>query len=80
MVGAVELVADRTRKTPLEPELRIPYRIARRAVEKGLLIRPLGDVLYFIPAYVITREQIDWMYETAINAVREVLDEEARGS
>lgn len=80
MVGAVELVADRTRKTPLEPELRIPYRIARRAVEKGLLIRPLGDVLYFIPAYVITRDQIDWMYETAINAVREVLDEEARGS
>jgi adenosylmethionine-8-amino-7-oxononanoate aminotransferase len=80
MVGAVELVADRTTKRPLAPERRIPYRIARRAVEKGLLIRPLGDVLYFIPAFIITREQIDWMFETTINTIGEVLDEEAGGS
>ncbi len=28
------------------------------ALEKGALLRPLGNVIYFMPPYVITPEQI----------------------
>jgi adenosylmethionine-8-amino-7-oxononanoate aminotransferase len=30
-------------------------------LERGLLLRPLGNVLYFMPPYVITDDQVDWV-------------------
>ena len=31
--------------------------MAAAFLERGLLLRPLGNVLYFMPPYVITEEQ-----------------------
>jgi adenosylmethionine-8-amino-7-oxononanoate aminotransferase len=73
MVGAVELVKNKTTKEKLPAEKRLPFLMARKALEHGLLIRPLGDVLYFIPAYIITEEEIDWMFKTTIQAIKEVV-------
>lgn len=33
-------------------------------IEKGLLIRPLGNVIYLIPPYIITNDELDRVYET----------------
>jgi len=73
MVGALELVADRTLKTKLPAAQRVPFHIARKALEYGVLIRPLGDVIYFIPAYCITEEQIDEMFEGTRRAIEDVI-------
>jgi adenosylmethionine-8-amino-7-oxononanoate transaminase len=73
MVGAIELVKNKTTKEKLPVKNRLPFLIARKALEYGLLIRPLGDVLYFIPAYIITEEEIDWMFKTTIQAIKEVV-------
>ena len=35
----------------------------------GLLLRPLGNVLYFMPPYVITDDEVDWV----ISQIGEVL-------
>lgn len=75
MVGAIELVADREKKAPLPPEKRIPFRISRRAIEHGLLIRPLGDIIYFVPPYIVSEAEIDQMFHTTKKAIKEVLDE-----
>ena len=76
-VGALEFVADRENKRCLPADRRIPFRICGRALaHHGLLIRPLGDVIYFMPAYTITREQIDTVYDRTEAAIRDVLDEE----
>ena len=32
-------------------------------IEKGVLIRPLGNVIYLIPPYVITDEELDFVYK-----------------
>ena len=40
-------------------------------LERGLLLRPLGNVLYFMPPYVITDDEVDW----AIAQIGEVLQE-----
>jgi len=32
-------------------------------VQRGLLLRPLGNVLYFMPPYVITEEETSWAIE-----------------
>ncbi len=75
MIGALELVADRATKAPFPREKRVAFRIAQKALKKGLLIRPLGDVLYFVPAYVITEEQIDEMMDAAEQAIKEAAHE-----
>jgi adenosylmethionine-8-amino-7-oxononanoate aminotransferase len=75
MIGALELVADRNSKQPFAQEKRVAFRIAQKALEKGLLIRPLGNVVYFVPAYVITEEQIGEMLGAAELAIKEVLCE-----
>lgn len=62
-VGAIELVADKLTKEPFPSEQRIGYKIYQRALERGIIIRPLGNVIYFMPPYVITDEEIKWMIE-----------------
>lgn len=39
--------------------------IKKRSIQKGFLIRPLGNVLYFMPPYCTTREQLSAMYGAA---------------
>ena len=34
------------------------YRLYKKALERGLVLRPLGDVLYFNPPLNITREEL----------------------
>jgi adenosylmethionine-8-amino-7-oxononanoate aminotransferase len=75
MIGAIELVADRKTKQPFPPEKRVPFRIAQKALENGVLIRPLGNVLYFVPPYIITEDQITFMVDVTAKALRDVLHE-----
>ena len=71
MVGAIELVKDKETKEPFPSEERIGYKIYQIALENGLLLRPLGNVLYFMPPYVITKEEIKTMIEKTNKAVQE---------
>lgn len=65
LVGAIELVANRETKEPLPSEERIGYQIYKRALAKGLLIRPLGNILYFMPPYIISDDEMRFMIDTA---------------
>lgn len=71
MVGAIELVKDKETKEPFPSEERIGYKIYQIALENGLLLRPLGNVLYFMPPYVITKEEIKTMIEKTNQALQE---------
>ncbi|MGE7622465.1 adenosylmethionine--8-amino-7-oxononanoate transaminase [Viridibacillus sp. NPDC096237] len=70
-VGAVELVTNKETKAQFQSEERIGYQIYQRALEKGLLIRPLDNIIYFMPPYVISEDEIKWMIETT----KEVIDQ-----
>ena len=70
MIAALELVENN--KDRYSFEKRVGYRIYLEGLKRGLFIRPLGDVVYFIPPLVITEEEIEVMLNTAhvcINAV-----------
>ncbi len=54
----LELVADRSSKTPFEPEQRRAYNICRHAREKGVFLGPLGDILVLMPPLSVTRDEI----------------------
>jgi adenosylmethionine-8-amino-7-oxononanoate aminotransferase len=40
-------------------------RVYRHALSRGVLLRPLGNVIYLMPPYVITTEEIARVAEAA---------------
>lgn len=49
----------------------VANRIKEECVDKGLLLRPLGNVLYLMPPYCTTRDQLSDMYQ----GIAELLEE-----
>jgi adenosylmethionine-8-amino-7-oxononanoate aminotransferase len=72
LITAIELVEDKARKRPFNPDLRIGYRVYKRALQKGVLLRPLGDVLYFNPPLIIEKEDYEFMADVCAECIREV--------
>jgi adenosylmethionine-8-amino-7-oxononanoate aminotransferase len=73
MINAIELVADKKTKEGFDAGLRMGYQIYRKALERGLLLRPLGNVLYFNPPLTIETETLDDAVRLCKEAVRDVL-------
>ena len=65
MILAIELVRDRARREPYPWQERRGLAVYRHALERGVLLRPIGNVVYFMPPYVITPEEIDLMVGVA---------------
>lgn len=75
LIHAIELVRDPETKAPLDPARRTGYAIYKKALEYGLILRPLGDVLYFNPPLNITREELTQAIEAAYRALCDILPE-----
>jgi adenosylmethionine-8-amino-7-oxononanoate aminotransferase len=70
-VGIVELVGDkRTRSAGGYLDEAGP-RLAAAFLERGLLLRPLGNVLYLMPPYVITESEASWALEQIAEVLRD---------
>lgn len=69
MILAVELVADKRTRTPFPAVERRGLAAYRFALGRGALLRPLGDVLYLMPPYVITPAEIDFLAEVLHAAI-----------
>ena len=51
---------------------RIGLKVHQYCLEREVLIRPLGHVVYFMPPYVITYEEIDKMMDTTLEAIKQL--------
>ena len=71
MVVAFELARDGLRETPFDPSLRIGLRAYRAALARGVLLRPLGDILYWMPPYCIDESQLQLLADTTAAAIAE---------
>ncbi|HEY2808082.1 MAG TPA: adenosylmethionine--8-amino-7-oxononanoate transaminase [Steroidobacteraceae bacterium] len=65
MIVAAEFVRDKARRIPFPWQERRGMRLYRHALARGVLLRPIGNVVYFMPPYVITPAEIDLMVEVA---------------
>lgn len=74
MVG-IELVADKNSKRSFEASDNISIRIFKRCMEKGVIIRPVGNVLVLSPPLIITPEQCDTIVEVLQTSIKEVMAE-----
>ena len=66
MVTAIELKG-------YEPKERIGIHIYEYALTQGVLLRPLGNVIYFMPPYIIEYEHIDKMIAVAYEGISQLL-------
>lgn len=69
MIAAIELVADKATRTPFPAADRRGLRVYRHGLDHGALLRPLGNIVYFMPPYVVTEDEIDFMVDTAIEGI-----------
>ncbi|UCE77787.1 MAG: adenosylmethionine--8-amino-7-oxononanoate transaminase [Gammaproteobacteria bacterium] len=61
MITAIELAKNRDTREPFPWQERRGLRVYQHGLRNGVLLRPLGNVVYFMPPYVITEQQIQTM-------------------
>ena len=69
MIAAIELVKNPAGREPFPWQERRGLRVYQYALTQGVLLRPLGDVIYFMPPYVITEEEIHKMVDVATKGI-----------
>ena len=69
MIAAIELVRDRATREPFAAAERRGLRVYRHALERGVILRPLGNVVYFMPPYCVTEAEIELMVEVAVEGI-----------
>ncbi|MEI7797041.1 MAG: aminotransferase class III-fold pyridoxal phosphate-dependent enzyme, partial [Methylococcaceae bacterium] len=69
MIVAIELVKNKRTREAYPWQERRGLQVYRYALSKGVLLRPLGNVIYFIPPYVITPEELALMFDVAWQAI-----------
>ena len=70
-VGIVELVSDKAKKSASGYLDDVGPKLTSAFLDRGLLLRPLGNVVYAMPPYVITESETDWM----TTQIAEVIDQ-----
>jgi adenosylmethionine---8-amino-7-oxononanoate aminotransferase len=65
MIVAVEMAPDRNRRKSYDWRERRGLRVYRHGLEHEALLRPIGNVVYLMPPYVIEPAQIDALVATA---------------
>ena len=68
-IAAFDLVQDKAMRNAWPADERRGLRFYRHALDHGVLLRPLGDTVYFLPPYCIGEADIDFMVDTALGAV-----------
>jgi adenosylmethionine-8-amino-7-oxononanoate aminotransferase len=69
MIAAVELVADKATRRSFPAGERRGLRVYLHALEHSAVLRPLGDVIYFMPPYVVTTQEIDHLVDVAMRGI-----------
>ena len=69
LIAAVELVADKATRAPFPSHERRGLRARLDALERGVVLRPLGEILYAMPPYCVTEAEIDLVADAIVHGV-----------
>ncbi|HEX8048782.1 aspartate aminotransferase family protein [Rhizobium sp.] len=73
----IELVHDRSTKTPFDPALKLNARVKKEAMARGLMVYPMGgtidgktgDHVLMAPPFIVNKQNIDTIVERLGDAV-----------
>lgn len=69
MILAIEMVKNKKTRDPYPWQERRGLAVYHHGLEHEALLRPLGNVVYFMPPYVITGSEIDLLAKVAWNGI-----------
>ena len=69
MILAIEMAQDKKKREPYPWQERRGLRVYQHGLKRGVLLRPIGNVIYFMPPYVITPEEIGFMAQVAAEGI-----------
>ncbi len=73
LINAIELVKDKQTKEAFDSKKRLGYQIYKKALKRGLLLRPLGDVLYFNPPLNIDKDTLNKAIDKCASSINDVI-------
>src|SRR3990172_6000685 len=73
LMAGIEIVADRETRERFPPEEKLGQRVTRKVRERGVILRPLGDVIVLMPPLSSTEAEIESLVRTAGWAIDAVL-------
>lgn len=73
LMAGIELVKDWRQRTPFDLREQAGIRVAQAMARRGVLTRPIGNVIVLIPPYCTTRREIHRMVAALSDAIDEVL-------
>ena len=71
MMLAFELTRDGDKATPFPAAARVGLKAYRAALERGVVLRPLGDVLYWMPPYCVEPGDLQHLADVTRHAIDE---------
>jgi adenosylmethionine-8-amino-7-oxononanoate aminotransferase len=78
LMAGIELVADRASKRPFPAEQRVGAGVCRRARDRGVLLRPLGDVIVVMPPLAIADSLLDQLMGVVYDCLSVIAVEECQ--
>jgi len=69
MILAIEMIKNKFTRELFPWQERRGLKVYQHGLQQGVLLRPLGNVVYFMPPYVITEDEIQRMGRTAIDGI-----------
>jgi adenosylmethionine-8-amino-7-oxononanoate aminotransferase len=71
MMAGIELVADKATAMPLPAASQRGRRVCARAIERGVWLRPLGDVIVVMPPLAISEADLRLLGDVLAQAIAE---------
>jgi adenosylmethionine-8-amino-7-oxononanoate aminotransferase len=68
----IELVADKETKAPFPPQERMGFKVIMEARKRGVIIRPLGDVIVIMPPLSITEGELEELVAVIFQSIEVV--------
>ena len=74
LMAGIELVANRETKESFSPERRIGHRVIMEARKRGVIIRPLGDVIVLMPHLGMSLDELDLLCRVTYESIQAVTE------
>lgn len=74
MIMGIELVSNKTTKSPIAPEKRIHQRIFSEAKKHKIYLRTLGPIVMIVPPLAIPENELDFLVNGVIDTIKKVTE------
>ncbi len=75
LMAGIELVSNKATKEPLDPAATSAHRVFERARARGVIVRPIGNIVVLSPPLILTQEHVDEIGDALQESIVEVTQE-----